>query len=116
MQRCFLSGKIHQATITEVNLEYVGSVSIDPELLRRAGILPFERVDVYNLDNGERLTSYAIEGEAGQICLNGAAAHKGAAGQRVIIATYAWLSDDEVAGHTPRVVICGPGNTVLPTQ
>lgn len=109
-QRCFLSAKIHGATITCAQLEYHGSLSIDTELLREAGILPFEQVDVYNLDNGERLTTYAIPGGPGEICLNGAAAHKGKVGQRIIIATYQWLDEEEAATREPHVVIADENN------
>lgn len=115
LKRCFLSAKIHGATITCANLEYEGSLSIDTALLREAGILPCERVDVYNLDNGERLTTYAIPGEKGEICLNGAAAHKGRPGQRVIIATYAWLDPKDYPDFTPTVVMAGKDNEVSKT-
>ncbi len=111
-QRCFLSAKIHGATISEAHLEYRGSLSIDRALMEVVGILPYERVEVYNLDNGERLATYAIPGDPGQICLNGAAAHKGEVGQRVIIATYAWLDENEARTRKPRVVIAAPDNTV----
>ena len=111
-QRCFLSAKIHGVTITEANLEYRGSLSIDTKLMKTVGILPYEQVDVYNMDNGERLTTYAIPGEPGQICLNGAAAHKGEVGQRVIIATYMWLDENEAKTRKPRVVVAGKNNSV----
>jgi len=111
-QRCFLSAKIHGATITEANLEYRGSLSIDTTLMKAVGILPYEKVDVYNMGNGERLTTYAIPGAPGQICLNGAAAHKGEVGQRVIIATYQWLDEDEARTRKPRVVIADDKNGV----
>lgn len=111
-KRCFLSAKIHGATITEANLEYRGSLSIDTRLMKTVGILPYEQVDVYNLDNGERLTTYAIPGQPGEICLNGAAAHKGAVGQRVIIATYMWLDESEARTRKPRVVIADKTNGI----
>ncbi|MEF2230948.1 MAG: aspartate 1-decarboxylase [Pseudodesulfovibrio sp.] len=111
-QRCFLSAKIHGATITCANLEYRGSISIDRALMKAVGLLPYEQVDVYNLDNGERLTTYAIPGEPGEICLNGAAAHKGRVGQRVIIAAYAWFDETEARTRRPQVVIAGKNNTV----
>ncbi len=103
-RRTFLSAKIHGATLTSVNLDYEGSISIDTALLERVGILPYERIDVYNMANGERLTTYAIPGAPGEICLNGAAAHKGKAGQKVILATYLELEPDEIAAHKPRVI------------
>lgn len=111
-QRCFLSAKIHGATITCANLEYRGSLSIDTTLMKTVGILPYEQIDVYNLDNGERLTTYAIPGATGEICLNGAAAHKGEAGQRIIIATYMWLDENEALTRKPRVVIANKNNGV----
>ena len=116
MMRCFLSGKIHQARLTGADPDYIGSISIDPELLRRSGLVPFEQVDVYNVDNGERLTTYVIEGGEGEVRLNGAAAHRGVPGQRVIIAGYVWLSAEEQAVHVPKIVICGPDNAVVPKQ
>ncbi|MGL1861520.1 MAG: aspartate 1-decarboxylase [Pseudodesulfovibrio sp.] len=111
-QRCFLSAKIHGATITCANLEYRGSLSIDRKLMKSVGILPYEQVDVYNMDNGERLTTYAIPGEQGEICLNGAAAHKGEKGQRIIIATYMWLDESEARTRKPRVIIADNNNGV----
>jgi aspartate 1-decarboxylase len=114
-QRNFLSAKIHGATITCAKLEYHGSLSIDTKLLEAAGILPFERVDIYNLDNGERLSTYAIPGGPGEICMNGAAAHKGSKGQRIIIATYQWLDESEMIGAKPKVIIAGPDNSIQET-
>ncbi len=113
--RCFLKAKLHGATITCANLEYPGSLSIDKKLLDEAGILPFEKVDVYNLVNGERLSTYAIEGSVGEICLNGAAALKGKVGQRIIIATYAWFNEQEAQQHTPKVLIIDDKNSVKTT-
>ncbi|WP_319779469.1 aspartate 1-decarboxylase [Maridesulfovibrio sp.] len=110
--RCLLKSKIHRATITDANVDYEGSISIDVELLEKAGILPFERVDVLNVDNGERLTTYAIEGGPGEFCLNGAAAHKGKAGQKIIICSYTWLDEAELAHYKPQVVLLGDGNNV----
>lgn len=108
--RCFMLGKIHRATITSARVDYQGSLSICPDLLKASGILPHERVDVYNLDNGERLRTYAIAGEPGEICLNGAAALKGIAGQKVIIVAYAWLSPEECSSLRPKVVLVDDNN------
>ena len=110
--RTFLSAKIHRATITEARVDYEGSISIDSSLLERSGILPLEQVDVYNVTNGERLTTYALPGEPGQICLNGAAALKGNQGDTIIIASYLQLAPEEIAGHAPRIVLLKPGNVV----
>ena len=114
--RCFLRAKLHNARVTGTDRDYMGSIALDPGLLALADIAPFERVDVYNVDNGERLTTYAIEGEPGQVCLNGAAALKAEPGQRVIVAAYAWLDEDQARAHRPRVVILGPGNVPVPAQ
>ncbi|MBI5520356.1 MAG: aspartate 1-decarboxylase [Desulfovibrio sp.] len=103
-RRTFMSAKIHGATLTSLNLDYEGSISVDSALLDAVGILPYERMDVYNLDNGERLTTYAIPGNPGEICLNGAAAHKGKPGQRVILVTYLELEPEEIPAHRPRVI------------
>jgi aspartate 1-decarboxylase len=96
--------KIHRATVTDANLDYEGSVTIDRELMREADILPYEQVHVVNVTNGERLVTYAIEGEAGEICLNGAAAHRGSRGDIVIIISYANVPEENVARFVPTVV------------
>ncbi|MFW5836650.1 MAG: aspartate 1-decarboxylase [Desulfovibrionaceae bacterium] len=114
--RCFLQAKIHRAVITGSKLDYEGSLAVGPELLEASGIRPFERIEVYNLDNGERFATYAIRGEAGEVCLNGAAARKGRAGQRVIIAAYAWLEDDRIEGHEPCCVLVGPDNSIASVE
>jgi aspartate 1-decarboxylase len=99
--RKLLKSKIHRATVTEANLEYEGSVSIDADLLRAADILPYEEVSLWDCTNGARLTTYAIEGEAGsgEICVNGAAAHLVKPGDVVIIASWALLDDAEARRH-----------------
>ena len=111
-KRTFLSAKLHRATITEANLSYTGSMSIDADLLKEAGILPYEQIDVYNVNNGERLTTYAIVGKKGEMCLNGAAARKGEVGDKVIVASFVDLEPDEIAGHQPKTLIIGDDNTV----
>ncbi len=110
--RCFLLAKLHNATITEANVNYRGSIAICPDLLQASGIMVNEQVDVYNTTNGNRLTTYVIEGRKGEICLNGAAALKGAVGDKIIIAAYTWLSPEEAEKHQPTVVIVGENNTV----
>lgn len=110
--RTFLQAKLHRATITGAEVDYEGSVAICPDLIRAAGFCLNEKVDIYNVDNGERLSTYVILGEKGEICLNGAAAHKGRPGQRVIIAAYALLTPEEIAGHHPVLVFVGPDNTI----
>ena len=112
MRRTLLKSKIHRATVTEADLEYVGSITIDPLLLEAADVLVHERVEIYNITNGERFATYAIPGErgAGEICINGAAAHKARPGDLVIIASYAEYDGEELAGHEPKLVFVDEGN------
>lgn len=111
--RCFLQAKIHRATITFADVDYVGSIAICPKLLAAAGILSNEQVDVYNINNGNRLTTYAIVGQEGEIGLNGAAALKGQAGDKVIIASYTWLTPEEMGEHEPQLVFVDQENKIL---
>lgn len=104
MRRTLLKSKIHRATVTDANLAYEGSVSIDPVLYKSADMVPFERVEVYNLNNGERFATYVIKGGPGEICLNGAAARLVQPGDLVIIASYAEYDEAEVAAHVPKLV------------
>jgi aspartate 1-decarboxylase len=107
-----LNGKIHRARVTDADLNYVGSISIDPILMKAADIIPNEQVSVYNLMNGARFETYAIEGSEGQICLNGAAARLAQVGDRVIIVTYVDVEDTEVPAHRPTVVVVDEDNRV----
>jgi aspartate 1-decarboxylase len=106
MTRTLLKSKIHRATITESNLHYEGSMTIDQDLMEEADIIPYEQIQVYNIANGERFATYAIEGTRGSgvICLNGAAARKGVAGDLVIIASYAGMEEKELQNFKPKVV------------
>ncbi len=106
MVRTMLKSKIHRATITEANLTYEGSLTIDGQLMEMANILPYEMVYVYNINNGERFETYAIEGEAGSgvMCLNGAAARKGMPGDLIIITTFAGWEAGELERHQPQIV------------
>ncbi len=115
MQRTMLKSKIHRATVTDANLHYQGSVSVDPLLLEAADILPHERVEIYNITNGERFATYAIEGArgAGQIVLNGAAAHKVSVGDLVILATYATYTEQETRAHKPSLVFVNARNQIV---
>jgi aspartate 1-decarboxylase len=112
MVRTMLKSKIHRATITEANLTYEGSLTIDAQLMDMANILPYEMVYVYNINNGDRFETYAIEGEAGSgvMCLNGAAARKGMAGDLIIITTFAGLMAEELAKHQPQIVYVDSNN------
>jgi len=115
MFRCMLKAKIHMATVTESNLEYEGSITIDEQLLREAGILPYELVMVSNLNNGERFETYAIPGErgSGKICLNGPTARKGVVGDRVIIFSYGYFDESEVTDFRPKIVRLSANNTIV---
>ena len=112
MWRVMLKSKIHRATITESNLAYEGSLTVDADLLRGADILPYEMVHIYNISNGERFQTYAIEGEAGRgvICLNGAAARRGAVGDLIIITTYSSYPAEELNHHSPKIVMVDSHN------
>ncbi len=112
MLRVMLKSKIHRATVTEANLNYEGSLTIDANLLRLADILPYEMVHVYNVNNGERFETYAIEGEAGSgvMCLNGAAARKGHPGDLIIVTTFATYKAEELIHHTPKIVLVDERN------
>ena len=112
MRRRMLNGKIHRARVTDADLNYVGSISIDPILLKSADIIPHEQVSVYNLMNGARFETYAIEGTEGQICLNGAAARLAQVGDLVIIASYVDVEDHEIPSHQPSVVVVDGDNQV----
>ena len=117
MLRIMMKSKIHRATITQADMHYEGSLTIAAELMRAADILPYEMVHVYNISNGERFETYAIEGEAetGVICLNGAAARKGAPGDMIIITTYATYEAAELAHHQPKVVLVDQNNRLKNT-
>jgi aspartate 1-decarboxylase len=114
MMRNLLLSKIHRATVTGSDLNYVGSITIDQTLMAAAGILPWERVQVVDLNNGARLETYVIPGEAGKgdIQLNGAAARLVSKGDIVIIMAYGWLTEEELAVHKPKVVIVDENNTI----
>ena len=115
MQRTLLSAKIHNCTLTAANINYVGSISIDEVLLAKAGIFPYEQVQVVNIANGERFITYAISAPAnsGAIELNGAAARLGVVGDRLIIMTYGQFTMEELKCYSPTVVIVGEKNQIL---
>lgn len=104
--RTMLRGKIHRATVTGADLHYEGSVTVDPLLLESADILPYEQVHIWNVTNGERFTTYAIEGQPGSgvLCINGAAAHKANKGDLVILAAFTQMNDAEARDWQPRCV------------
>ena len=114
MFRFVLKAKIHRATVTEADLNYEGSLTVDRNLMDAAGIIPFEQVKVYNINNGERFDTYAIEGDRGSgvIGLNGAAARKGMVGDLIIIATYAMIDDAKIKGYKPAILLLDEHNKV----
>ncbi len=114
MQLNMLKSKIHRATVTEARLDYVGSITIDEDLLKNAGIYEYEKVQIADVDNGNRLETYVIAGEAGSgvICLNGAAAHMVNVGDKVIIMSYAQMTPEEVEANKPKVVFVNDDNSI----
>ncbi len=115
MRRTMMKSKIHRATVTDANLHYQGSVTLDPILMAAADILHHERVEIYNVTNGNRFATYAIPGAPGrgEVCLNGAAAHLVARGDLVILATYAEFEEEEARRLEPKVVFVDEQNRPL---
>ncbi len=107
-------GKIHKARVTEANLNYVGSITIDRDLMDAAGMIEGERVQIVNNFNGERIETYIIEGERGSgvICLNGAAARRVQPGDEVIIISYCWIDEEEAKGLVPKIVFVDSENKI----
>ena len=112
MQVHMFKSKIHRATVTEANLDYEGSISIDPALCDLAHIRPWEKVEIYNCNNGARFSTYMIPGKKGQIGLNGAAARMAHPGDLVIICSYATMSEEEASTYDPQVVFVNEKNEV----
>lgn len=115
MLREFLNSKIHRATVTDANLNYVGSITIDENFLEAANIKEWEKVEILDINNGERFQTYALKGERGSkcFCLNGAAARKVQIGDKIIIVTYAQLTSDEIPSHKPTVVQVDDNNNIV---
>lgn len=110
-----LYGKIHRATVSDANLNYVGSITIDKELMQAAKLRVGQKVEVVNINNGERFSTYVIEGHAGSkdICLNGAAARKAHVGDKIIIIAYAQMSEEEIERFKPSIVLVDGGNSIV---
>lgn len=113
MLRCVLRAKIHMATVTESNLSYEGSITIDEEIIRAAGILPYEQVMISNLNNGERFETYVIPGKAGEVCLNGPTARKGIVGDKIIIFCYSYFEDGRLQDYRPNIVRLDDKNRIV---
>jgi len=118
MMRWMCKSKIHRATITEANLDYEGSITIDEALLKEADIVPYEMVQVLNLNNGQRFETYAIPGPggSGMVCLNGAAARLGVVKDKVIIISAAMVEESEVPSYAPKVVFVNDKNKKVPKK
>ncbi len=114
MLRYMLKSKLHRATVTDANLNYEGSLTVDKNLLREVDLLPGEKVKIYNINNGERFDTYVIEGPAGSgvIALNGAAARKGLTGDLVIIVSYALYTPEELLAYQPRIAVLDQDNRI----
>ena len=115
MLRCMLRAKIHMATVTESNIAYEGSITIDEAILKEAGMLPYEQVMISNVNNGERFETYIIPGKknSGEICLNGPTARKGVVGDKVIIFCYGYFDDSELKDYKPRIVLVNAKNRII---
>ncbi len=111
--RVMLKSKIHKACITDLSVDYEGSIAIDRDLMREADILPYEQVHVVNLYNGARLTTYAIEGDRGEVCMNGAAARLAGKGDKVIILSFKHVADGEAESHMPKLIYVDAENRLI---
>ena len=114
--RTMLKSKIHRARVTNADIDYEGSITIDKKLMEEADILPYEQVQVLNINNGARFTTYAIEGESGEICLNGAAARLAVKGDIVIILSYCTVEDDEAVNFRPKLIYVDAKNAITKTK
>ncbi len=116
--RIMLKSKIHRARITNLNIDYEGSITIDSNLMKEADILPYEQVQVLNVNNGARFATYAIRGEpsSGEICINGAAARLAAKGDSIIILSYCHVEDEEAPHITPKIVHVDAQNAIIETK
>lgn len=114
MQIQALKSKIHRATVVQAELDYIGSITIDEELMEQAGIYEYEKVQIADVDNGSRFETYAIAGErgSGMICLNGAAAHMVSIGDKIIIMSYAMMTPEELAANPPKVLFVDDNNNI----
>jgi len=111
-----LKSKIHRARVTQTNIDYEGSITIDGKLMEEADILPYEQVQVLNINNGARFATYAIEGKSGEICINGAAARLVAKGDPILILSYCHVDDEEARNFTPKLVYVDARNTITETK
>jgi len=115
MKRIMLKAKIHHARVTETNLDYEGSLALDEELMRAADMLPYEKVHVYNVSNGERFSTYLIKGEkgSGKVGVFGAAAHRARVGDTLIVVSYVILDEEETDFFMPKILLLGADNKIV---
>lgn len=114
MERTLLKSKIHRVTVTEADIEYEGSITVDKDLMVAADLIPYEKVDIFNVTNGHRFSTYVIEGRRGsnEICVNGAAAHLAREGDSLIIASFSSYDEDERKKHKPKLVYVDEKNRI----
>ncbi len=115
MKRIILKSKIHRATVTDTNVDYDGSLTLDGVLMREANLIPYEQIQVYNVTNGERFTTYLIKGkdDSGEVVVNGAAAKKANCGDKVIIAAYATMDEAEMDFFVPKIILMDENNSII---
>jgi aspartate 1-decarboxylase len=114
--RIMLKSKIHRAHVTDANIDYEGSITIDKKLMEAADILPYEQVQVLNINNGARFSTYAIEGGSGEIAINGAAARLAVKGDTIIILSYCHVDEEEIGNFTPKLVYVDTNNSITETK
>ncbi len=116
--RTMMRAKLHRIRVTQADLSYEGSLTVDPQLMRAADMVPYEKVDIYNCDNGARFSTYLIEGEPGSrvCCANGAAARLVQPGDKLILVSYTEVPEEEMRDHRPRVVLLGEGNEIVESK
>ena len=113
MNLTMLYSKIHRASVSDANLNYVGSITIDSALMQAAGLIEGQKVDIVNINNGERFSTYVITGKSGDMCLNGAAARKVQVGDKIIVMAYAQFSQEELKSYEPKVVLVDEKNAIV---
>lgn len=113
MNLTMLYSKIHRASVSDANLNYVGSITIDSVLMQAAGLIEGQKVDIVNINNGERFSTYVITGKSGDMCLNGAAARKVQVGDKIIVMAYAQFSQEELKSYEPKVVLVDEKNAIV---
>ncbi|MCI5633571.1 aspartate 1-decarboxylase [Helicobacter sp.] len=113
MNLTMLYSKIHRASVSDANLNYVGSITIDSALMQAAGLIEGQKVDIVNINNGERFSTYVITGKSGDMCLNGAAARKVQVGDKIIVMAYAQFSQEELKNYEPKVVLVDEKNAIV---